>query len=57
MPDDGRPLQPLENANLDFLRIKSDQAIKATAETFQRLTRKADDQIGMIKQRIRDRRP
>ena len=45
--DDGRAAQPFQNANLDFLRTQSQQAVEAGGKTFQRFARQAGDQIGV----------
>jgi len=43
MPHDRRAAQPLENADLDFLRRESDQPIKSGCKTCQILSRQSDN--------------
>ena len=43
--DDGRASESLEDADLDFLRLQVDEAIKALRETFDRLAGQANDQV------------
>src|SRR5437016_5413052 len=44
---DGRSAEPLENADLDFLRAQGNEPVKARSETLDRFARQADDQIRM----------
>ena len=47
VPDDWGAPKPLENPDLDLLRLKPQQTIKPPAETLEILARKPDDQVGM----------
>ena len=47
VPDDGSAAQPLEDADLDFVRAECEQPVKARGKTLDGLARQAGNQIGV----------
>jgi len=47
VPDNRRAAQPLQDADLDFLRAERDEPVKAGGKAFDDFARQTDDQIGV----------
>ena len=47
MPGNGGAAEPFEDADLDFMRAKRDEAIKAGGKTVETFAGQSDDEVGV----------